>query len=1000
MPQNFWENDPQVAPAQTRTGPQPVLTVPDTGKEQDRQRAEGADQRDQQRFEMQVEETGKRDTETRFNQEAKLRSEFDGNPEVKSYRSSLPMLNQALRAPKNGQGDISVIYAYAKLMDPTSVVRESEMDMVTNSSPWAQAKAQELQNQLDSSGRLPPQVRRNLEQEMIRTTAARRKAYDAQRNRYMENAKAYGLDPLLVVGKHDGEAFRADAQAYDKERGLGRFAEGFGQTTAAPPGAGPGAISPQMRGGLPVGTEITFDGDSDPDAQWWDRDAWLMQNHGVTPDQEIQIASFWNANRRNPGLTVEGARGWYQQNGLPVPSDETLAMEVARAREGSRQYGAFDDSAAREAYRQRLEQINNQNAQVRGFGTEGYDPNSPLSYLDRLTEAPLLGGADELAGVAGGFVNLLSGQDPVQGYRTARDAAALRNQQMEQNQGAVGTGLEIIGSLPTAALGPAGEFGTVRQAVKSGLKAGAPVGAVAGFNEGRGIEGSLGGAVTGGAVGGTVGGVTAGAGKWAVDKLAARAAGRAAQPLTEGGEVIAAADRLNSQFGTKIEPLPADVGGPGIRQASGNLSKMPIGSALMNRRADAMIDEVESARNAVSRILGTAQEPEVAGEGVIASLQKWLKTSKTKKDALYARAEKAGGDVPVDLANARAVADDLIAEAQNTPGGVAGLDDLIKLRADLDNPTTVIGARRMRTEQKGKIRGANLQYTPAEARILKVMDAADDDIVTSLSAAGKDDVAGMFAEANAANRARKQVIDEVVVPIIGGKADAPRSGEQVVQAIESFMKGNSARIGKLISILPEEDAGALKATLVNRLGRANNSNQNAAGDAFSTETFLTQWSGISDRSKSALFGGELRAALDDIAKLAGARRDATKAKFISPSGGQIGGAVSGMSLIGGMTVTPWAFLLNAIDGLGGWALSSPKVARWIAKYPSNPRLAERHIEGLKKIAVANPAIREDVSALYEALRSGLPSRATAPDESQRQGEGQTMAKPTTTGAQR
>lgn len=229
---------PQVPPPVTNNAPPPFIggTVSPT--------KQAADARDQTRTTLAVNGAARDDrretrdvTKVKFDQESKLRDDFNMNPQVKAYRNSMPMLSQALRAPKNGQGDLSVIYAYANLMDPESVVREGEMDMVNLSSPLAQSTYQRLKGQLDSSGRLPPETRRNLDQEMIRTTQARRKAYDAQFKDYGARAGQYGLDPFAVVGTHAGEMFRAEMQDYDKERGLGRFsAQGGAQSVPDSPG--------------------------------------------------------------------------------------------------------------------------------------------------------------------------------------------------------------------------------------------------------------------------------------------------------------------------------------------------------------------------------------------------------------------------------------------------------------------------------------------------------------------------------------------------------------------------------------------------------------------------------------------------------------------------------------------------------------------------------------------------------------------------------------------
>ena len=401
---------------------------PSASKQAEEARKAASDARDATRLDLSIKdnERGQRNedrtiTKNRFDQESKLRDDFNNNMEVKAYRAALPMLSQALRAPKNGQGDLSTIYAYAKLMDPTSVVREGEMDMATSSSPWAQAKIQQIQNQIDSSGRLPEEVRRGLEQEMIRTTAMRRKSYETQFNRYKQNAETYGLDPNLVVGPDEGEAFRPTMQEYDKERGLGRFAPGAGDKTAPVPGGGvPDAPSPdgtrvpELRGGLPVGSQVTFDGNGTGAPDWWDRDAWLMQTKGITRDQEDQIIGFWNANRENQAITPEGVLAWYDAQGIPRPSDADIAAGIASAKQGYG-FGAFDDSDAKAARKAELESESTRLSADDGTaGADGkFDPNSLAAYRNRAGTGLTLSGYDELSGLEGGFNALIEGKKPV-----------------------------------------------------------------------------------------------------------------------------------------------------------------------------------------------------------------------------------------------------------------------------------------------------------------------------------------------------------------------------------------------------------------------------------------------------------------------------------------------------------------------------------------------------------------------------------------------------------
>lgn len=481
---------PQAPPPVTSNAPPPFIggTVSPT--------KQAADARDQTRTTLAVEGAARDDRrETRdvtnkaFDQEAKLRDDFNMNPQVKAYRNSMPMLSQALRAPKTGQGDLSVIYAYAKLMDPESVVREGEMDMVNLSSPLAQATYQRLKGQLDSSGRLPPETRRRLDQEMIRTMQARRKAYDAQFKDYGARAGQYGLDPFAVVGTHAGEMFRAEMQDYDKERGIGRFAN-------KKDGAPGGVVIPEMRGGLPKGTDPVFNMDRPEVA--FDRAKYVQEKYGVTPDQEDWITAFWNQNAGNGSLTPEGVKQAYTQAGINPPPDDSIVQGIDYARKGYA-FSAFDTTQAEEEYKAGLQRV-----------TEGAnnaidptlnDPNSGAAYLDRAKTGATLGLRDELEGVGGFLGNLVTGGNPVEGYKINRDADRMQQEQQQQAQGVAGQIVEFGGSIPTALVVP----GALSRNVGQAAKAGGIVGGMQGFGYGEGPGGSTVNALVGASLGSATG---------------------------------------------------------------------------------------------------------------------------------------------------------------------------------------------------------------------------------------------------------------------------------------------------------------------------------------------------------------------------------------------------------------------------------------------------------------------------------------------------------------
>lgn len=135
-----------------------------------------------------------------FSQETKDDSDVAG-----SWRTLYS--NAALGTPA---GDIAVIYAYMKLQDPTSVVREGEFATAQNAGGIHETIRARL-NQAIGTGRLTPQLRSEILGSAKATLNSRRSQFSAKRDRFTKLAKSKGIDPELVIGNP-----YADLPGFDK----------------------------------------------------------------------------------------------------------------------------------------------------------------------------------------------------------------------------------------------------------------------------------------------------------------------------------------------------------------------------------------------------------------------------------------------------------------------------------------------------------------------------------------------------------------------------------------------------------------------------------------------------------------------------------------------------------------------------------------------------------------------------------------------------------------
>lgn len=121
-----------------------------------------------------------------------IRKEFNDVPEVKNFRTVIPIVESAKTSPDTPAGDLNLIYAVGKVLDPTSVVREGEMSLVIKSgSPLERFKG--VVNYIQGGGRLTPQLRQELTTMLDGRVGELQRGYNSARELYGRSAAAQGL---------------------------------------------------------------------------------------------------------------------------------------------------------------------------------------------------------------------------------------------------------------------------------------------------------------------------------------------------------------------------------------------------------------------------------------------------------------------------------------------------------------------------------------------------------------------------------------------------------------------------------------------------------------------------------------------------------------------------------------------------------------------------------------------------------------------------------------
>lgn len=92
---------------------------------------------------------------------SKLRNEIQGLPSYKNIAQAAPVYKSMVEAAgrDNRAADVNMIYGMAKIMDPGSVVRESEMTVAQAIATLPQQLQAAIKSQMAESGRLTPEIR-------------------------------------------------------------------------------------------------------------------------------------------------------------------------------------------------------------------------------------------------------------------------------------------------------------------------------------------------------------------------------------------------------------------------------------------------------------------------------------------------------------------------------------------------------------------------------------------------------------------------------------------------------------------------------------------------------------------------------------------------------------------------------------------------------------------------------------------------------------------------
>lgn len=387
----------------------------------------------------------------------------------------------------------------------------------------------------------------------------------------------------------------------------------------------------------------------------------------------------------------------------------------------------------------------------------------------------------------------------------------------------------------------------------------------------------------------------------------------------------------------------------GARGFETMLGRSPGGAGVMARKGTRQAEEIGEAVEGVANRLAQRSDPERAGRAIERGVETFANNTKAMRRALYWQADQfipAGTAMP--LANTQRALGDL---ASPTPGAVATSQRLInpQIRAMAQDVATDLaaGGGSMPYAAVRQLReriGAELsQFTLSPDRPVREYRRLYAALSQDLEEAARQMGPEAERAARRANNYTRVSADRLEqVQRVVGRQGGP---EAVYNAALSGTRHGGTTLRAVMQSLPREGQEMVSSAVIRRMGLATPGVQDAAGEAFSPQTFLTNWNRMSPEAKRALFDRYGKGFSDDVDRIARVAQNLREGSRVlaNPSGS--GGAISQWLSAGGAVVALLTGQWGVAGGIGAVAaasngaarlMQSPAAVRWLARATELP----------------------------------------------------------------
>ncbi len=471
---------------------------------------------------------------------------------------------------------------------------------------------------------------------------------------------------------------------------------------------------------------------------------------------------------------------------------------------------------------------------------------------------------------------------------------------------------------------------------------------------------------------------------------------RGGELLTEGAKrALGGGTKKAAQLAQKFRSLRIEppAGAVSSSNTVGTLEKAleasPFSGDVIQKQAKRVLEEITKAANSMIAKFGTPVSKAETGSVIRTAASNAAGRFKATQNAAYEKAfDLIGKDAPVALDAVRALRESLEKQLGEAPGSLKrslgqAINTLKTIEMDaaesaVSGTIPFSALRQIRTAIGKDLDEPLLAGSTGSQNVAmrQVYGALTEDMSAVAKLAGPEarkalEVADRYTRAwmNTAGATLNKI----------GKFD---TDEQAYNFAMSRLGDGGTNLQRLRNQFEPEEWDTVAASVLEKIGLARPGAQDATGEVFSVNTFLTNWSKMSAEAKNALFGGkryaEMREGLDTLVDVASSLKGVEKLANTSNTGRvlitylTLTGAGTGLAEMG---AGQGAGALSAflVGGLGSRysakLITSPRFINWLTTPVTNPNGIGAHFGRLTAIASEDPALKEPIEAFLQALRS-------------------------------